>query len=184
LIFGDYNPGEKLPLNFPKSTSDLPTWGSDYTDDYTERRGYEYFDKQEIEPLFPFGHGLSYTEFEYSSLEINPKGSSDGQVTVSFAVGNTGDMEGDEVVQLYIHDLEKSTDDQPVKELKGFYRVHLIPGESKTLGFKLTPEHLAFHDDQLNFLVEPGIFNVMVGSSSRDIRLEGFFDIMEEIIIR
>jgi len=184
VIFGDYNPGGKLPLTFPKSASDLPTWDFDYTNDYTEGRGYRYFDKQGIEPLFPFGHGLSYTEFEYSNLQIIPMVSLNRQITVRVDVTNVGDMEGDEVVQLYIYDVERSTDDQPIKELKGFSRITLAPAERQTVEFKLTPEHLAFHDEQINFLVEPGRFDVMVGSSSRDIRLEGFFYITEEIRIR
>lgn len=184
VIFGDYNPGGKLPLTFPKSVSDLPSWDFDYTNDYTEGRGYKYFDKQGIEPLFPFGHGLSYTEFEYSDLQINPIMSLDGQITVRVNVTNVGDVEGDEVVQLYIHDLKRSTDDQPVKELKGFSRITLAPAETQIVEFTLTPGHLAFHDELINFLVEPGLFEVMVGSSSRDIRLEGFFYINGEINIR
>jgi len=184
VIFGDYNPGGKLPLTFPKSASDLPTWDFDYTNDYTEGRGYKYFDKQGIEPLFPFGHGLSYTEFEYSNLQIIPMVSWNGQITVRVDVTNVGDMEGDEVVQLYIHDVERSTDDQPIKELKGFSRITLAPAESQTVEFTLTPEHLAFHDELINFLVERGRFDVMVGSSSRDIRLGGSFYIMGEIRIR
>ena len=184
VIFGDYNPGGKLPLTFPKSVSDLPPWDFDYTNDYTEGRGYRYFDKQGIEPLFPFGHGLSYTKFQYSNLHIIPIVSSNGQITVRVDVTNVGYMEGDEVVQLYIQDVERSTDDQPVKELKGFSRITLAPAETQTVEFKLTPEHLAFHDEQIDFLVERGRFDVMVGSSSRDIRLGDSFYIIEDIRIR
>jgi beta-glucosidase len=183
VLFGDYNPGGKLPMTFPRSTSDLPEWGYDYTEDYTEGRGYRYFDKKGIEPLFPFGHGLSYTEFEYSNFEISPEESSDGKVTIALDVKNIGDMEGDEVVQLYIHDEQRSTNDQPVKELKGFKRITLNPGESKTVEFNLTPEHFAFHDEDINFVIESGKFDVMVGSSSRDIRLKGELSISRDITV-
>jgi beta-glucosidase len=184
VLFGDYNPGGKLPMTFPKSTSQLPEWSYDYTKDYTEGRGYRYFEKKRIEPMYPFGHGLSYTEFEYSNLKITPAESSDGNINISVNVKNTGETKGDEVVQLYIHDDERSTKDQPTKELKGFRRITLNPGESKMVEFKLTPEHLAFHDKEINFLVEAGTFEVMVGSSSKDIKLKGEFKVTDEIIVK
>jgi len=180
-LFGDYNPGGKLPATFPAFQEQLPPWNDDYTKDYTEGRGYRYFDKQGIEPMFSFGYGLSYTDFEYSNLKIMPEESADGNVSVSVDVKNVGDMKGDEVVQLYIHDAERSTGDQPIKELKGFKRITLKPGVKKAVNFKLEAEDLAFYDKDLNYLVEPGKIDVMVGSSSRDIRLTSSFKITKEI---
>src|SRR5262249_46564071 len=130
-------------------------------------RGY---DEKKIEPQFAFGHGLSYTEFSYSRMQVSPKKiAADGQVTVTVDVKNTGKRPGDEIVQLYVHDV-KSSVPQPVKELKGFQRVNLQPGEKKTVTITLDASQLAFYDVKTHgWVVEPGAFDVMVGSSSRDI---------------
>jgi beta-glucosidase len=128
-------------------------------------------------PLWEFGYGLSYTSFEYSNLEITPeKTGPAGEVYVSVDVKNTGKREGKEVVQLYINDVISSMS-TPVRELKGFEKMNLKPGESKTVKFKLTPEQLSFLDRHLEPIVEPGIFEVMVGSSCEDIRLKGEFEV-------
>ena len=131
----------------------------------------------DLTPLFPFGYGLSYTTFEYSNLSITPKlNGSEGDYQVSLDVANTGKIFGGEVVQLYINDVV-STVTRPVKELKGFEKVMLEPGEKKRVEFILTPEQLSFLDQDLHWVVEPGLFSVMVGSSSSDIRLKGEFEV-------
>jgi len=131
-------------------------------------RSYGYVDMSGT-PLFPFGHGLSYTEFEYSDLKIEGDERA-GTFKVGLDVQNVGDREGDEVVQLYIHDVVASVA-RPVKELRGFKRLGLKQGEKKTITFALTPDELAFLDSDMKRVVEPGEFEVTVGSSSQDIRL-------------
>ncbi|NOY60645.1 MAG: beta-glucosidase [Calditrichaeota bacterium] len=182
ILFGDVNPSGKLPLTFPKRWQDSPAYGTypgtKELADYREGIyvGYRYFDKQNIEPLFPFGHGLSYTTFEYSDLRISPpRVTADDTVRVQLAVKNTGDMAGDEVVQLYVQDMKASVD-REVKALKGMTRVSLKPGETKAVTFKLDKSHLSFYDVKTRrWIAEPGEFKVLCGSSSRDIRSEGHF---------
>jgi beta-glucosidase len=128
-------------------------------------------------PLWEFGYGLSYTDFEYSNLVISPSETgTGGEVSVSVDVQNTGDREGSEVVQLYINDLISSVS-TPVIELKGFKKINLKAGEKKTVNFKLTPEDLSLIDVNLKRVVEPGTFSVMVGSSSKNIHQKGEFTI-------
>ncbi|HDN84271.1 MAG TPA: beta-glucosidase, partial [Candidatus Aerophobetes bacterium] len=140
--------------------------------------GYDYVDLRGEQPLFPFGYGLSYTRFEYTNLKINPeKISSEEMVNISLDVKNVGRYKGDEVVQLYIND-RIATVARPVKELKRFKRVTLESGEIKTVAFTLVPrKDLAFYDANMNLIVEPGIFEVMIGASSEDIRLKGTFEV-------
>jgi len=180
VIFGDYNPGGKLPATFPKHVGQLPVyynhkpskpywlengWGNSYAD----------MDKY---PLYEFGYGLSYTTYEYSDLKVSPKTHGPGgNIQVSFTIKNTGPRVGDEIVQLYIHDVISSVV-RPVKELKGFKKVHLKSGESATVTFTLSPEHLQMYDRNMNRIVEPGVFKVMVGSSSERIHLDGEFEII------
>jgi len=160
VLFGDYNPGGKLAVSFPRSVGQLPIA---YNHKPTARRGYLYANK---EPLFPFGYGLSYTTFEYSNLKVAPAqiGPS-GRAGVSVTVTNTGKVKGDEIVQLYIRDLVSSVT-RPVMELKDFKRITLAPGESKTVNFTITPDKLSFLDLNMNRVVEPGEFDIMVGTSS------------------
>jgi beta-glucosidase len=164
VLFGDFNPGGKLPLSVARSVGQLPIY---YNRKPSARRGY-LFDT--TEPLFPFGFGLSYTTFEIaaprlSSSSIKP----DGSVTVTTEVRNTGSRAGDEVVQLYIRD-EVSSVTRPIKELKGFQRVSLAPGESRTLTFELTPHELQFWNIDMQRVVEPGTFSVMVGPDSVELK--------------
>ncbi|HEY9283029.1 MAG TPA: glycoside hydrolase family 3 N-terminal domain-containing protein [Pyrinomonadaceae bacterium] len=160
VLFGDYNPAGKLPVSFPRSVGQLPIY---YNHKPTARRGYLYANK---EPLFPFGHGLSYTTFEYANLRVAPAQIGPaGRAEVSVTVRNTGRRAGDEVVQLYIRDLVSSVT-RPVKELKDFRRVSLAPGETKTVTFTITPDKLSFLDINMNRTVEPGAFDIMVGTSS------------------
>ena len=126
-------------------------------------------------PLYEFGYGLSYTTFEYSNLRISPKEINPAaEVEISVDVRNTGKRKGDEVVELYINDLLSSTS-RPIKEIKGFSKVALEPGEQKTVTLKLLAEDLSLLDRDMNVVVEPGTFEVMVGSSSQDIKLKGLF---------
>ena len=169
VLFGDYNPGGKLPVTFPKSVGQIPLAfpmkpGAD-SDGFV----------RVAHALYPFGYGLSYTDFEYSDLKIEQSAPGvGGSVTVSCKVTNTGDREGDEVVQLYLRDVVSSVTTY-VKVLRGFERVSLRPGETKEVSFTLTPQDLGLWNKDGHFVVEPGEFKVMVGSSSEDIRLQGQF---------
>ncbi|HEX8474496.1 MAG TPA: glycoside hydrolase family 3 N-terminal domain-containing protein [Pyrinomonadaceae bacterium] len=160
VLFGDYNPAGKLPVSFPRSVGQLPIY---YNHKPTAKRGYLFTSK---EPLFPFGHGLSYTTFEYSKLGVTPQRiGTGGRAEVSVTVRNTGRRAGDEIVQLYIRDLVSSVT-RPVKELKDFKRISLAPGESKTVTFVITPDKLSFLNLNMERIVEPGQFDIMVGTSS------------------
>ena len=182
ILFGDVNPSGKLPLTFPKRWQDCPAYGTypGPKDSVTYREGifvgYRWFDKKDIEPLFPFGHGLSYTRFEYSDLRITPDRMTPADTAaVECTVKNTGAMAGEEVVQLYVQDVAASVE-REVKALKGFQRITLKPGESKEVSFRLDKKALSFYDvKNRRWLAEPGYFKVLIGRSSRDIRLEKTF---------
>ncbi len=184
VLFGDANPSGKLPVTFVKQWKDSPAYGNypgkNLQVEYAEGIyvGYRYFDKHKIEPLFPFGYGLSYTKFDYSDLKISPEKVSSGQpVEVSLQVRNSGSRAGAEVVELYLHDGHSSVD-RPVDELKGFRRVTLEPGETKTVSFTLDPSAMAFYSTaKKDWVAEPGAFDVLVGSSSRDLPLKGSFNL-------
>ena len=174
VLFGDYNPGGKLPITFPKKTGQLPL----YYNPKPSGRTYDYVDLRGTQYLFPFGYGLSYTEFEYSNLRIIPeKITPEEKVKIKVDVKNIGKYRGDEIVQLYIHDVF-ATVARPLKELKGFKRITLEPGERKTVEFILGSKELSFYDTAMNLIIEPGTFEVMVGSSSEDIRLKGSFEVI------
>jgi len=184
LLFGAAIPSGKLPVTLPARLEDSTAYGH-YPGQklhvkYAEGIyvGYRGFDKHDRQPLFPFGHGLSYTTFEYSGLEISgPKEA--GRVKVRAHIRNSGRRAGAEVVQLYLRDL-KSSVDRPDKELKGFRRVTLEPGETRTVDFTLDRQALSFFDPgQGGWVAEPGAFEVLLGASSRDIRLKGTFDLPE-----
>ncbi len=163
-LFGVINPGAKLPLTVVRDEGHIPQY---YNHKPTARRGYLFAD---IEPLFPFGYGLSYTEFEISTPRLSsPRIGITDSVQVQVDVRNTGDRTGDEVVQLYIRDQLASVT-QPVKQLKGFQRVTLEPGEQRTLGFTLGPETFAIWNAQMEEVVEPGIFTIMAGPNSEDLK--------------
>jgi beta-glucosidase len=161
VLFGDVNPGGKLPITFPRATGQLPVY---YDRKPTSFRSYLDLTR---EPLFPFGHGLSYTTFKLDNLKVAPeKIAPAGEATVTVDVTNTGARAGDEVVQLYVRDKVASVT-QPVAQLRGFERVTLAPGERKTVTFKVGPAALRFTDEQMNRVVEPGSFDLMVGTSSK-----------------
>ncbi|HAO77567.1 MAG TPA: beta-glucosidase, partial [Verrucomicrobia subdivision 3 bacterium] len=162
VLFGDFNPGGKLPISFPRSVGHLPVF---YNYKPSARRGYLFAD---VSPLFAFGFGLSYTNFEIKNVRLKKKkiGLKDStQVLVD--VKNTGKRAGTETVQLYIRDCVSSVT-RPVKELKGFQKISLQPGETKTVSLVITPDSLAFYDVKMKCVVEPGEFEIMVGNSSRD----------------
>lgn len=166
VLFGQYNPAGRLPVAFPSSEAQLP-WV--YYHQPTGR-GDDYLDMSG-KPYYPFGYGLSYTNFTYSALSLGSNHVSPSDSTsVSFVLSNSGKTAGDEVVQLYIRD-ELASVSRPMMELKGFQRVHLEAGESKTIVFVITPEMLSMLNEQMERVVEPGTFRIMIGTSSNDIRL-------------
>jgi beta-glucosidase len=164
ILFGDSNPGGKLPVTIARSSGQLPMF---YNQKPSAHRGYLFASK---EPLFPFGFGLSYTTFDISPPHLSASQIKAGQsVTVSVEVHNTGKTAGDEVVQLYLHDVVSSVT-RPVKELKGFRRVLLAPGESTTVQFTLDREAFALWNEQMQRVVEPGVFEILVGPNSADLK--------------
>ncbi len=181
VLFGDYNPSGRLPLTVPRHAGQLPVyynhkpskshwiehgWGKPYVD-------------MNPRPLYEFGYGLSYTSFEYSNLKIEPEATGiGGSIRVSVDIENAGHRPGEEVVQLYINDVISSVV-TPVQQLRGFEKTLLRPGEKRTVSFVLTPEHLGLLNHHLEWVVEPGVFKVMVGHSSKDIRLTGTFEVTD-----
>ena len=166
VLFGDYNPGGKLPITIPRSAGHLPAF---YNYKTTARRGYLFDD---VTPLYPFGFGLSYTTFEITNLRLSKlKIRPNASTLALLELKNTGSRAGSETVQLYIRDRFSSAT-RPHKELKGFQRVWLEPGERRTIACDITPELLAFYDVNMNLTVEPGEFDIMVGTSSRDADLQ------------
>lgn len=165
VLFGEYNPGGKLPVTFPKSVGQIPFA-------FPFKPGSDSKGPARVNGvLYPFGHGLSYTTFEYGNLQLDRKSiGTQGSITLSCDVTNTGKIAGDEVVQLYLSD-DVSSVTTYVKVLRGFERVHLAPGETQTVRFTLTPQELGMWNKHNEFVVEPGTFTLMIGSSSEDIRL-------------
>jgi beta-glucosidase len=181
VLFGDVNPSGKLTVSMPQSTGQEPLYynhlptGRPVPDGTKEYHKYasNYLDVRN-DALYPFGYGLSYTTFEYGNLQLSGnKMSADGKLTASVTVKNTGNRDGDEIVQLYINDCVADIS-RPVKELKGFKRVHLSAGESKDVTFEITPDLLKYYDYNLNYTLQPGEFKVMVGPNSRDVKTETF----------
>lgn len=182
-LFGAYNPGGKLSMTFPKTTGQLelnfPFKPGSHANQPSE--GPNGYGKTRVNgPLYPFGFGLSYTQFAYSNLVVSPESQApQGLIEVFMDVENTGKVKGDEVVQLYVKDLVSSVTTYD-SQLRGFERISLEPGEKKTVRFRLRPEDLALYDRNMNWVVEPGTFEVMIGSSSADIRLRKAFSVQEK----
>jgi beta-glucosidase len=175
VLFGDYNPGGKLTSTFPKSAGQIP-----FNFPSKPNAQWEKEKSRVNGALYYFGHGLSYTTFAYSNLKITPeKQTPGGNITVSFDVKNTGARAGDEIVQLYTRDVVSSVITYE-KNLRGFQRVSLEPSESKTITFTLNPEDLELLDANMKWIIEPGMFKVMIGASSEDIRLNGQFEIVSK----
>jgi beta-glucosidase len=176
VLSGDYNPSGKLVISFPRDVGQIPihynskSTGRPVSD---ERYTSKYLDVPNT-PLYPFGYGLSYTTFSYSDLQLSSgQMKMDGEIGISVRVKNTGEYQGEEVVQLYVRDLVGSVT-RPVRELKGFKKISLAPGESRTVSFTLTPDDLRFYNRQMQFRAEPGDFRVFVGTSSADCLEAGF----------
>ncbi|MEK5253308.1 glycoside hydrolase family 3 C-terminal domain-containing protein [Paenibacillus sp. FSL F4-0125] len=184
LLFGEVSPSGKLAETFPMKLSDNPSFlnfpGEGDTVEYKEGLfiGYRYYDKKEVEPLFPFGFGLSYTEFQYSNLTISKSSIKDNEsVKVTATVKNTGTRAGKEIVQLYVSDVESSVI-RPLKELKGFQKLALQPGEEQEVAFELDKRSFAYYNVNIgDWYVESGIFDIAIGSSSRDIRLTASIEV-------
>ncbi|MDZ7291900.1 MAG: glycoside hydrolase family 3 C-terminal domain-containing protein [candidate division KSB1 bacterium] len=184
ILFGAVNPSAKLPVSFEQRWEDNATFNSYYDTDHDKRVkysegifvGYRHFDQNNIEPLFPFGFGLSYTTFEYKNLRVTPGQITKGQkVTIEFEITNTGKHAGTEIAQLYIRDVRCRVE-RPPKELKAFDRVWLKPGETRKVNFELDESALSFYDpNQRAWVAEPGEFQVLIGSSSRHIRFQQSF---------
>jgi beta-glucosidase len=177
VLFGDVNPGGKLPITFPRTVGQVPIF---YNTKPAGARSHWYEDyvSGKVTPLYPFGHGLSYTSFEFRDLMIQPEQVRYNEhLDISLVVENVGQVSGEEVVQLYIHDMLACIP-RPIKELKGYYRLKLEPGEVRQVTFHLPVNQLAFYDLDLKLILEAGQIEVMVGSSSQDIRLRGAFEII------
>jgi len=181
VLFGDVNPGGKLPVTFPRAVGQIPLYYNykstgrppDPNNKYTSK----YLDVP-VTPLYPFGYGLSYTRFRIADLQLSARSiGPNGRLTASVEVENVGRRAGDEVVQLYVRDMAASVT-RPVKELRGFERVTLRPGEKRRIEFALAPEHLGFYNRDMRFVVEPGAFKVFVGNNSVDV-IEASFDVVE-----
>jgi beta-glucosidase len=175
ILFGDVNPSGRLPMTFPRALAESPAHalatypGEDLRIEHTEGLyvGYRYFDSYDVAPAFAFGHGLSYTTFAYSDLAVEKAGDT---VSVRLTVTNTGDRAGSEVVQVYVHDEDASLE-RPEKELKGFEKVALAAGASATVTVELGEEAFSYYDPGVpGWVLEPGTFTILVGSSSRDLR--------------
>ncbi len=182
VLYGDYNPSGKLPISFPRNVGQVPIYYNNYSTgrpvNVDKNVFWSHFSDVEKTPQFPFGFGLSYTKFEYKNLKINKTAFAKGEpVQVSVEVTNSGNYDGKEVVQLYIHD-DFASIARPVEELKGFELVSLKKGETKTVNFTLTDAEVGFYDNNGNYLVEPGTFKIKVGGSS-DSGLESGFEIKE-----
>lgn len=178
ILFGEINPSGKLPFTLPQRLEDNPAYlyysgGADANYGEGVFVGYRYYDKRKIAPLFPFGHGLSYTRFEYSNLRVPAEVSAGQPIPISFDVKNTGQRAGKEVVQLYVGDESTTEVVRPLKELKAFRKVNLTPGEQATVKITLGPRDLSYYDARHhNWVSTPGNFRIYVGSSSADIRLQ------------
>jgi len=191
ILFGEVNPCGKLAETFPKKLGHNPSYlnfpGEDDRVEYREGVfvGYRYYDKKQIDPLFPFGYGLSYTNFEYTNLTIDKREINDNEtLNVKVKVKNTGNMRGKEIIQLYVKDIESRVN-RPEKELKGFEKIQLEPGEEKTVNFKLDKRAFAYYNTEINdWHVESGEFEILVGKSSKDIILKETVKVNSTKIIR
>lgn len=179
VLFGDFNPGGKLPITFPRTVGQLPIFYG-----HRPSGGHSYwkenFVETSVKPLYPFGYGLSYTRFEFSNLHIEPATAQvSGEVMVQIDITNVGERSGDEVVQLYTRQ-DVSFVTRPVKELKAFKRVMIESYQTRTIIFRLAVNQFGFYDRELNFAVESGKVELMIGSSSEDILYTGSFEIQSE----
>jgi beta-glucosidase len=191
VLFGDVNPSGKLPCTFPEKLADSPAHaldaypGTNGTVVYKEGLlvGYRWFDTKKIKPLFPFGFGLSYTHFKYSKLNLARNGDSKKPVTVEFEIKNAGECAGAEVAEIYVQPVNPSVM-RPLKELKGFKKIFLHPGEIKKVSLTLDQSAFAYYDvDKKGWIAEKGGYKILIGSSSRDIRLDGKFSLADTSVV-
>lgn len=184
VLLGDVNPSAKLTMTFPRSVGQIPIYYNHFNTGHPPQNDSDRYYKSaytdlSIFPRYEFGYGLSYTAFQYSNLKLNKKRmKADDQIEASVTITNTGISEGEEIVQLYLHDVVGSMV-RPVKELKDFKKIKLNPGESKTIAFLIDKEKLSFFNQQLQWVAEPGEFEIMIGASSKDIRLKDSFELVE-----
>ncbi len=182
IIFGDVNPGGKLPITFPRHVGQVPIYHNHKPSGGRSHWKGEYVDASN-KPLYPFGYGLSYTQFQFANLRLSqPTLAADETVQISADVTNVGSRAGDEVVQLYVQDLFASVT-RPVQELKGFKRLHLAPGETKTVTFTLAASQLGFYNQAMEFIVEPGTVRLMVGNSSAHLPLQADLEVVGETAV-
>ena len=179
VLFGDYNPSGKLPMTFPRSEGQIPIYYNYYNTGRPARNDSDlnyvsaYIDMPNS-PKFPFGYGLSYTRFEYSDIRLSKNSIKAGEkLEAIITVRNAGEYDGEEVVQLYIRDLVGSVV-RPVKELKGFQKVFLKKGEAKEIRFSITSDDLRFYNEKIQYVFEPGDFDVFIGTNSRDTKKASF----------
>ena len=183
VLFGDYNPSAKLPMSFPRTEGQIPIYYNHFNTGRPANNDNDRFYRSayidlSIYPKFEFGYGLSYTTFEYSNLELSKqKVRQNDTITVSLKITNTGKIAGEEIVQLYLRDKVASVV-RPVKELKGFQKIYLMPGETKTVTFIIEKEKLSFYNQQMQWVAEPGEFDVMIGTSSEKIKLKSSFELL------
>jgi beta-glucosidase len=184
VLFGDYNPGARLPISFPRSEGQIPIYYDHFNTgrpalNDSDRFYRSAYNDLSIYPRYAFGYGLSYTTFGYSDLQLNRTSMRNDQtITLSFKLTNTGNYEGEEVVQLYLRDNVASLV-RPVKELKDFKKIRLRPGESTIVPFTIDRDKLSFYNQQLKWVAEPGKFELMIGGSSDDIRLQTSFELVQ-----
>jgi beta-glucosidase len=183
VLFGDYNPSAKLPISFPRTEGQIPIYYSHFNTGRPALNDSDRFYRSaytdlSIYPQYEFGYGLSYTSFSYSALKLSSnKMKSTGKITVNCTITNSGKLAGEEVVQLYIRD-KVAQPVRPVKELKDFKKILLQPGESKVVQFVIDKEKLSFYNEKLQWITQPGQFDLMIGSSSNDIRLKDIFEVI------
>jgi beta-glucosidase len=182
-LYGKYNPGAKLPITFPRTEGQIPIYYDHYNtgrpphSDTDVNYTSAYIDLPNS-PKYAFGYGLSYTTFAYNNLKFSKKSMNKNEtITVSFELQNTGKYAGEEVAQFYLRQMVAQPV-RPVKELKGFKKVMLQPGETKTITFTIDKEKLAFYNEQLERITQPGEFRLMIGSASDDIRLQDSFELL------
>jgi beta-glucosidase len=184
VLYGKYNPSGKLPVTFPREIGQIPVYYNHFN---TGRPAKDEKDLNYVSaytdllnsPRYAFGHGLSYTDFKYSNLQLDKRSlHANGSITVSFDLQNTGKYAGEEVVQLYLRDVVAQPL-RPVKELKDFTKLRLSAGEIKKVSFTIDRSKLAFYNDKLEYITQPGRFQLMIGSASDDIRLEDGFDLLK-----
>jgi beta-glucosidase len=178
VLFGNYNPSGRLTASFPRNVGQIPIYYNHKNTGRPFEGGNPKFKSDYLdvvnEPLYPFGYGLSYTTFTYDTVKLSQSAFRAGQsITASIMVTNTGDVAGEETVQLYLRDLEASVT-RPVKELKGFQKIFLKAGESKKVQFTISVNDLKFYNSDLKYVAEPGDFKLFIGGNSRDVKEAGF----------